>query len=114
MSFCRWSSMDHKCDLYCYESSRGFETIVARLRIVGDIPAVDTKGLLSGEISTEEYMRQSKLRSDFLETAETKEIGLKYDGRAFLDDKETLLSTLKMLKEEGYIFPEITQEDIGG
>ena len=39
MSYCRWSSDNWKCDLYCYEDvSGGITTHVAGNRIVGDIP----------------------------------------------------------------------------
>lgn len=34
MSYCRWSSDDHQCDVYVYESSRGYETSVAGRRRV--------------------------------------------------------------------------------
>lgn len=33
MSFCRWSSDYCRCDLYVYESDRGFESLVAGRRI---------------------------------------------------------------------------------
>jgi hypothetical protein len=32
MSYCRWSSDNFGCDLYCYESREGFETNVASFR----------------------------------------------------------------------------------
>lgn len=112
MSFCRWSSMNWKCDLYCYESERGLETIVAGRRVIGPVPTVDIKGFLEYKISVEEYMQQGLAQHQFMEDCSYESIGLKYDGQHFLDDKETFLSTLTMLREEGYIFPEITQEDI--
>ena len=37
MSYCRWSSDDHQCDVYVYESDRGYETHVAgRRRVIPD------------------------------------------------------------------------------
>lgn len=113
MSFCRWSSMDFGCDLYCYESVEGIVTHVANQRIVGEVPKVDSSLLLNfTEENAEKYFEQQKVQSAFLETAERKPIGLKYDGQTFYDDKETFLDRLNMLREEGYMFPEITQEDI--
>lgn len=113
MSFCRWSSMDWQCDLYCYESSEGIVTHVANQRIVGEVPKVDSSLFLNfTDENSEKYFEQQKVQSAFLDTAERKSIGLKYDGHTFYDDKETFLDRLNMLREEGYMFPEITQEDI--
>lgn len=113
MSICRWSSMDFKCDLYCYESSEGFVTHVAENRVIGNIPGVDTTLLLDfTEENQEIYFKQYKAQMDFLKTANREPIGLKYDGQTFYDDKETLLSRLEMLRAEGYNFPEITEEDL--
>lgn len=57
-------------------------------------------------------MSNRKLSLIVLAAAERRPIGLKYDGQTFYDDKDTFLSRLKMLKEEGYRFPDITQEDL--
>lgn len=38
MSYCRWSSDDYQCDVYVYESDRGFETHVAARRRVFKVP----------------------------------------------------------------------------
>lgn len=113
MSFCRWSSMNFGCDLYCYESIEGYVTHVASLRVVGDIPEVDSSLFLNyTDENVEKFFEQQKAQFDFLDTAERKPIGLKYDGQTFYDDKETFLSRLNMLREEGYKFPEITEEDL--
>lgn len=113
MSFCRWSSMNFGCDLYCYESEQGYVTHVANQRIIGNVPEVDSSLFLNHtQENVEKFFEQQKAQFDFLETAERKPIGLKYDGQTFYDDKDTFLSRLKMLREEGYRFPQITQEDI--
>ena len=113
MSICRWSSMDWSCDLYCYESEQGYVTHVTVNRTVGDIPKVDPSLFLDHtEENEQEFFRQHKAQMKFLETAERRPIGLKYDGQTFYDDKETLLSRLEMLRAEGYRFPEITEEDL--
>lgn len=113
MSFCRWSSMNWQCDLYSYESAEGIVTHVANQRIVGEVPKVDSSLFLNfTDENSEKYFEQQKAQFDFLETAERRPIGLKYDGQTFYDDKETFLARLNMLREEGYRFPEITQEDI--
>lgn len=113
MSFFRWSSMDFGCDLYSYESAEGIVTHVANQRIVGEVPKVDSSLFLNfTDENSEKYFEQQKAQSDSLDTAERKPIGLKYDGQTFYDDRETFLLRLNMLREEGYRFPEITQEDI--
>lgn len=113
MAFCRWSSMDWACDLYCYESSQGIVTHVAEQKVIGDIPKVDSSLFLNfTKENSEKFFEQQKAQFDFLETAERKPIGLKYDGQTFYDDKDTFLYRLKMLREEGYRFPEITEEDL--
>lgn len=113
MSFCRWSSMNWSCDLYCYESEQGYVTHVAMNRVVGNIPKVDpTLFLENTEENLQKFLAQQKAQFDFLETAQRAPIGLKYDGQTFYDDKETFLGRLDMLREEGYNFPDITEEDL--
>lgn len=116
MAFCRWSSMGWSCDLYTYEGCDGnYHTHVGGQRIVGDIPKVDNT-IFHPDVYTEElgkvWMEQHKAQMEFLESCKREPIGLKYDGEYFVDDKETFLERLKMLREEGYRFPEITQEDL--
>lgn len=41
MSYCRWSSDNWKCDLYCYEDANGYITHVADNRIVKIVKAAD-------------------------------------------------------------------------
>lgn len=116
MALCRWSSMNWSCDLYIYEGCDGqWHTHVAGNRIVGVVPEVDNtifhKDVYTGELG-KIWTEQHKAQMSFLESCERKPIGLKYDGESFVDDKETLLSRLQMLKGEGYNFPEITEEDL--
>lgn len=113
MSFCRWSSMNFGCDLYCYEAEQGYVTHVANQRIIGDVPKVDSYLFLNyTQENVEKFFEQQKAQFEFLDTAERRPIGLKYDGQTFYDDKDTFLSRLNMLREEGYRFPEITEEDL--
>ena len=116
MALCRWSSMNWSCDLYIYEGCDGqWHTHIAGNRIVGDIPEVDNT-IFHKHVYTEElgktWTEQHKAQMAFLEACERKPIGLKYDSRSFVDDKEGLLSRLQSLKDEGYNFPEITEEDL--
>ena len=101
MSFCRWSSDDFHCDLYCYVSAEGIITHVAGNRVLGDIPKVP---YILGVFS-EEWMKAHRAQMDFLKTAKHKHIGLPYDGQSFCDhDYESFLERLLYLREVGYIF----------
>ena len=112
MSYCRWSSDNWKCDLYCYEDvSGGITTHVAGNRIVGDVPEAPLKLLLDG--TYKEYYRAYKKQSAFLDTAKHKKIGLPYDGESFNDpDYESFLDRLLHLRETGYNFPGYVIEEV--
>lgn len=104
MSFCRWSTNDFKCDLYCFESNEGFMTYVAGNRVVFAEPIPPYVPLDEAHLS--EYMMRHQKVSDIIDRSERVPIGLEYDGRTFCDsDLEDFISTLKVLKEAGYRFP---------
>lgn len=99
MSYCRWSSDDFKCDIYCYESETGYEVHVASKRVVGDIPAIDW---ISHEVMFKTYKEQMK----FVETAERENIGLPYDGESFsFSEAGEAATLLEHLKGLGYSVP---------
>ena len=115
MRFCRWSSMDFRCDLYCYESNEGFVTHVASSRVVGDIPKLDWSFFSNpkSEDSMEKFLKSQEEQFKFLDNAKRETIGLPSDGMTFVDETvEDFLNTLATLKEQGYNFPEITEEDL--
>ncbi len=113
MSYCRWSSDDFGCDLYCYGSDRGEETHVASRRIVGEIPKVGP--FPRGDAPKEEweaFAARHKAQSEWLKTCEREPIGLAYDGESFLDHSPAeFLETLLMLRAAGYRFPDYVIED---
>ena len=104
MSYCRWSSDDYQCDLYCYENcAGGITTHVAARRVVfkettpSPVPFKDTA----------KWVYRANKVSDMHGSAEFIPIGLPHDGKSFND--ETLLgflTRLKYLKGLGYKFPE--------
>lgn len=102
MSYCRFSSLDYGCDLYCYESADGgFITHVARNRVVGDVPHFDWKDI-GGTLTAQQ---------EFLKTAERKPIGLPFDGKTFSDPtEEDMIKRVKDLIETGYRAPEFWNE----
>lgn len=106
MSYCRWSSNNWDCDLYCYKSDSGYTTHVASYRKVGGtpIPRVDVQLLLSGQAA--EYWAAYKAQRAWLEAAERVKIGLTYDGQSFDDDTlEEFLDRVTMLRDAGYHVP---------
>jgi hypothetical protein len=111
MSYCRWSSDNFKCDVYCYEDvSGGFTTHVAGNRILGDIP--DCPPFPIG-MDTVEWKRLYDARRAFMATAEHSPIGLPYDNQSFNDDDlEGMRDRLRMLKQIGYHVPEWVFETI--
>jgi hypothetical protein len=111
MSYCRWSSDDFKCDLYCYEDvSGGFITHVASNRVVGEVPRLEWEDL---ETNIDQFMASSKAQSAFLETAERRPIGLPCDGQRFNDpDLDSFLARLEALRAMGYHLPDYVLEDV--
>jgi hypothetical protein len=121
MSFCRWSSDNFQCDLYCYEDvSGGITTHVASNRVVGEIPEAPFELLMNEgstipeqvlnrmtEANLKRYMEAHRRQMDFLETCKREPIGLPYDGQSFNDpDYESFLARLLHLRETGYHFPD--------
>jgi len=110
MSYCRWSSDNWRCDLYCYEDvNGGITTHVACNRIVGDVPEVP----FILDVSADEFMKAHKKQMEFLDTAKREKIGLPYDGETFNDpDYESFLKRLLHLREVGYNFPDWVIEEV--
>lgn len=110
MSYCRWSSDNWKCDLYCYEDvSGGITTHVAGNRIVGDIPKVPF--ILNVDNKT--WLKAHRKQMRFLGKAKRESIGLPYDGETFNDpDYESFLKRLFHLREAGYNFPDCVIEEV--
>lgn len=113
MSYCRWSSDDFGCDLYCYGSDRGYETHVASNRAVGEIPKVG--GFPPPDAPQEEwtaFAARNQAQLDWLSTCERKPIGLAHDGESFTDTTAgEWLATLTMLRAAGYRFPDYVLDD---
>jgi len=109
MSYCRWSSDNWKCDLYCYEGSDGFVTHIANRKLVKEAPLVPD--LLTTDNETWSKAHGSQM--DFLKYAKRKDIGLPYDGQTFVDESlEDFLERVKHLKETGYCVPDYVIKSI--
>lgn len=101
MSYCRWSSDDFKCDLYCYgDVSGGYTTHVAGNRVVGEVPPLP-------DLDSPKFIEEYKKQSDFMATAKREPIGLPHDGETFNDpDLASFLDRLLELKAIGYHVPD--------
>lgn len=108
MSYCRWSSDNFNCDLYCYEDiNGGWTTHVAGSRYVGDIPKIDY------EAPPEVWTQQFRAQHEFLRVTTMEPIGLPYDGQTFNDPTlDEFRLRIVMLKEAGYIVPDHVLEQI--
>jgi hypothetical protein len=117
MSYCRWSSDDYRCDLYCYEdASGGWTTHVARSRYVGERPHPDWSGLIGRVCDPARvalFWEQHTALSDWLATAERVPIGLPHAGATFNDPTpQAFRDRLIALRELGYHFPDYVLEKI--
>lgn len=105
MSYCRWSSDDFGCDLYCYESDEGYVTHVAGRRVLGQVPHVDTSLLEAGDFGA--FVAQHMAQRRFMETCERVPIGGPCDGQAFVDRTlSEFRDRLCQLRDMGYRFPQ--------
>lgn len=112
MSYCRWSSDNWRCDLYCYgDVSGGITTHVASNRVVGDIPEAPLSLIMEGK--NEEFLEAHKKQMAFLGNAKRKPIGLPFDGETFNDpDCASFFVRLMELREAGYNFPVYVLEEV--
>lgn len=114
MSYCRWSSDDWKCDLYCYEYVHGgYLTHVADRRLISILPT--SPKIEDGNF--DEFFRIHREQMKILETAEYEDIDLPYAGETFNDPNlPSFLDRVTSLKELGYHVPdyviEMIQEEI--
>jgi len=111
MSYCRWSSDNWMCDLYCYENSDGYITHVAGgRRTRGPKPTMAEVFKCRDSSASMELYKQHNAD---LETIEHKPIGLPHDGKSFTDSTlEEFKATVNMLKEAGYNVPDHVLEEI--
>ena len=113
MSYCRWSSDNWRCDLYCYEDcAGGYITHVAgrHLKNPEILPQLPLKLTLD---NLNEWHEIHNKQLDLLENAEYEPIGLPYDNETFNDpDLQSFLERVISLKGMGYHVPNYVIEDI--
>lgn len=127
MSYCRWSSANWKCDLYCYSDIYGgYTTHVASNR--HHPPPFDSspymwaaveahkhkdKDPLSSIMANQAWAWARKQEQKDLDQAELVPIGLPHDGESFNDhDLTSFLERVRHLKEVGYNVPDFVEATI--
>ena len=112
MSYCRWSSNNFGCDLYCYaDCYGGYTTHVASNRIEGEVPDAPLQLLVDGKV--EEFTTAFNKQMAFLEKCKRVKIGGPCDGQSFNDRTlEDFLARLLHLREAGYRFPDYVIESV--
>lgn len=109
MSYCRFSSDDYQCDVYCYQDiCGGYTTHVAESRFV-------FKEELPPKVPIENaawFARYQKI-NEMVKQADRKRIGLPFDGHRFNDeDAESCAKRLQQLKDLGYKVPQYAIEEL--
>ena len=109
MSYCRFSSDDSGCDLYCYGSAEGYVTHVAANRPVGDVPEVPADW---HAVDVGELVDAMNAQVAFLLACPREPIGLPHDGATFVDvSASSFLDRLLCLCALGYRFPDHVLDD---
>lgn len=83
MSYCRWSSDDHRSDLYVYPSREGWSVHVAGRRAQVDrstLPAITADRLADPDAWFDEWQARHQALSALLEDAEYTDIDLPHAG----------------------------------
>ena len=113
MSYCRWSSMNHACDVYVYSDVNGGYTChVAGRKRVSDTPCPEMPSEW-WKLPVEEFMELHSKQGEWVDNTTLVPIGLPHDGESFYcQDRDTMVDTMTMLKEEGYTMPDDLIETI--
>ena len=108
MSYCRWSSMNWTCDLYCYaDISAGWTTHVAHRRRIDPVPEVRQEDFIARKISIAEYTQLHRRQMIALEQTPFEPLRLPHAGETFKDSTlAEFKGRLLELRQLGYRFPD--------
>ena len=114
MSYCRFSSDGFRSDVYCYESVEGgYMVHVAGNRMTNERPLPPHFKKEVSEVTTQDWLDFHNELMEKTKDIETESINGPFDGETFvLDSLEEVLSTLEMLKLNGYVVPSDVFESI--
>lgn len=108
MSYCRWSTDNFRCDVYCYaDVSGGYTTHVAGNRLVGqpDEPALPEPG--SGNEAWDGWSTAYNEWLRGIDSCKREAITLPHAGESFNDGTlEEFRDRLKGLRDLGYQIPD--------
>jgi hypothetical protein len=108
VSYCRWSSNDHQCDVYVYQSVDGFVTNVARTRYAPTEAMPEPISFTPDDVLgwAERNIERSQQVWAVLDAAPTVLIGLAHDGETFVHATASECADhLAHLAELGYRVP---------
>ena len=110
MSYCRWSSDDFACDIYCYEHVGGYYAVhvaAARRVLCRPLPPFVS---LQPEHAKEWRARNVEIHK-IIEESSMEPIGLPHDGETFREATAgECADRLEMLRDAGYVVPEYAIE----
>lgn len=110
MAYCRFSDDDFRCDVYCYESERGFEIHVAARKYVSDEPFPKRPDHF-WDLPPDEMREVLKRQREWIDHARLEPIGLGNDGETyFCPTPRDAALLLKSLEETGYRIPPVVIE----
>lgn len=115
MAFCRWSTDNFRCDLYCYEGDGGFTTHVAgrRWKIVPWLNPYYIDTTIDYTQYENLWHQLHKEYHRFLEETALEIIDLPHAGESFGDPTlEAMLARMEDLRELGYIVPQFVVDNI--
>lgn len=112
MSYCRWSTDDFQCDLYCYEDYIGnFMTLVANYR--RELPKNMPPPIPYMPETLDAWLERDRVVRKIVRQSPLIPIGLPHDGECFCDpDLSSFLDRLVQLKGVGYRFPDSVIEQV--
>lgn len=109
MSYCRWSSMSFKCDLYCYSHCDGtYTTHVATNKVYTPIfPSPPWVLLTYGKVGQWMWLAMHKLHGWTVHHGKRRDLKAPSAGMTFKDGTaDEFLDTLLRLRDEGLRFPD--------
>ncbi len=110
MSYCRWSTDNCRCDLYCYEAKDGYVIHVAGNRLRNTPPTVPFILDVPLEVHRRAHAHQSRWLHHH---AKRERIKLRYAGKSFYGlTLAGFLSWLVELRRIGYRFPDYVLADV--
>ncbi len=111
MSYCRFSTSDFACMLYCYANVHGgYTTHVAANKVIFKEPLPPEVELKEGNY--EAYAARMAKIHQMIDEGERVPIGLPYDGETFHDTLDGFKKRVKELVALGYVVPQECLENI--